>query len=321
VVEATVSKARLWTALLAVWIVWGSTYLAIRFVVEALPALLAAGTRFVVAGSILFAWAWLRQGERPRAREWGPATVVGGFLLLGGNGAVMWAEQRVPSGLAALLVAIVPLWIVVLEMLRRGGTRPGRRTLGGVALGLCGVGLLVSPGELGGHGVDPVGAGVLMLGSLSWAIGSLYSRRGGLPRSPLLATGMEMLGGGALLLLAGTATGELGALDLGQVGARAWLSLGYLVVFGSLVGFTAYIWLLRVTTPSIATTYAYVNPIVAMLLGWALAGEAITGRTLVAMAVIVGAVVVLTTRRAAPPAAAAPLEEPLDSAPLVREAP
>lgn len=294
-VDPRVPRLRLWAALLSVWLIWGSTYLAIRFMIDTLPGFLAAGLRFVVAGAILFVWAWLREGARPRGLHWRAATIVGGFLLLGGNGAVVWAEQRVPSGLAALIVAIVPLWIVLLEALAGAG-RPSARMLGGVLLGLVGVGLLVGPGHFAGsQGVDLLGAAVLMLGSLSWALGSLYSRRAGLPESPLLATAMEMLCGGGLLLLLGAATGDFRQLQLAQVTTRSWLALGYLIVFGSLIGFTAYVWLLRVTAPAVATTYAYVNPVVAVVVGWGIAGEPITARTMLAMAIIVGAVVVITT--------------------------
>lgn len=293
------STAKVVAAFAAVYLIWGSTYLAILYAIQTLPPFLMAGVRFIVAGAVLFAWAWLRGARGATLVHWKSAAVVGGLLLLGGNGGVVWAEQRVASGLAALLVATVPLWMVLLEWLRRGGVRPDGRTITGVALGLAGLALLVGPNAfLGGGRVDLLGAGVLVLASLSWAVGSLYARRAPLPGSPLLATAMEMLAGGALLVVLGLATGEAGVVDPAAVSLRSWLALLYLIVFGSLVGFTAYIWLLGVSTPARVSTYAYVNPVVAVLLGWALASEPLTPRMVVAAAIIVCAVAAITTGQA-----------------------
>jgi drug/metabolite transporter (DMT)-like permease len=224
--------------------------------------------------------------------------IVGALLLLGGNGNVVWAEQRVPSGLAALLVATEPLWIVVLNWVRPGGIRPSGRIALGLAVGFAGVALLVGPGSLmGGSSVDLMGAGALTLAALSWAAGSLYVTRARLPASPIMAAAAEMLAGGTLLLLAGFLTGEAGRVQLSAISLRSIVSVGYLIIFGSLVGFTAYNWLLGVTTPARASTYAYVNPVVAVLLGWAVAGEPLSIRMLLAAAVIIAAVVLITTHR------------------------
>ncbi|MFO7262038.1 MAG: EamA family transporter [bacterium] len=289
------STAKLVAAFAAVYVIWGSTYLAILYAIETLPPFLMAGVRFLIAGAALYAWAWLRGARRPALVHWKSALIIGALMLVGGNGGVVWSEQRVASGLAALLVATVPLWMVLLEWVQRDGTRPDGRTLFGVALGLAGLALLVGPNALlGGERVDPLGAAALVLGSLSWAAGSLYSRRAPLPRSPLLGTAMEMLAGGALLTLLGLAVGEAGAVDLDAVSLRSILALLYLIVFGSLVGFTAYTWLLGVSTPARVSTYAYVNPVVAVLLGWAFAGEPITPRMAVAAVIIVGAVAAIT---------------------------
>lgn len=303
-------RLRVVLAFAAVYIIWGSTYLAIRFAIDTLPGFLMAGVRFLLAGGLLYAWARSQGAARPSRIHWRSAAIVGGLMLLGGNGGVVWAEQHVPSGLTAVLIATVPLWVAVLDWLWRG-SRPTVRGLLGLALGLAGIGLLVGPGELAGsQGVDLLGAGVLVLASLSWAAGSLYSRSAPLPGSPLLATALEMLAGGALLLVLGLAAGQATELDLARVSLRSLLALGYLVVFGSLVAFTAYIWLLRATSPARAATYAYVNPVVAVVLGWALAGEPLTTRTLLAAAVIIGAVVLITVqplRRPGPvPAVASP---------------
>jgi drug/metabolite transporter (DMT)-like permease len=290
------------TALGSVYLIWGSTYLAIRFAIESLPGFLMAATRFLAAGVPLYLWARWRGAPRPTLGQWGWAAAVGGLLLLAGNGGVVWAEQRVPSGLTALLVATVPLWVVVLESLTSGGRRPTAQVWFGVGLGLAGLGLLVGPGALAGRGaVDPLGALVLLGASLAWSWGSLLSRRGGLPGSALLATAMQMLAGGVLLALTGTLAGEWSALEPAAVTARSWAALAYLSLAGSIVAFTAYVWLLQVASPTVVSTYAFVNPVVAVLLGWALAGEPLTARIALAAAVIVAGVVVITTARAGAP--------------------
>jgi drug/metabolite transporter (DMT)-like permease len=305
------SRAGVVAAFAAVYLLWGSTYLAILFAIETLPPFWMAATRFLTAGGLLYAWARWRGEPAPRPVHWRSATVVGLLLLLGGNGGVVWAEQRVPSGLAALLVATVPLWMVLLDGAGRGWRRPPGQLLFGVGIGLAGVALLVGPGRFaGGHGADPLGAGVLLVASLCWTAGSLYARRAELPTSPFLGTAMQMLGGGAGLLVAGLVAGEGARLDLGAASGRSLAALAYLIVFGSLIGFTAYIWLLRVSTPALVSTYAYVNPVVAVLLGWAFAGEPLTPRTLLAAGVIVGAVVLITTFRSRAPGPPAAREAP-----------
>lgn len=287
-------------AFLAVYLIWGSTYLGIRFAIETLPPFLMAGTRFVVAGGILYAYARLRGTPAPDREGWRRAAVVGGLLLLGGNGGVVWAQQHIPSGTAALLVALVPLWMVLMDWLRPGGLRPTGAVMVGLVLGTLGLGLLVGPdGWMPGSRVDPVGAGVILLASLSWAAGSMVSRSMRLS-APLLATGQQMLAGGAALLLLGFLTGEAGRLDPGAVSVRSVLALLYLVVFGSLVGYTCYIWLLRVSTPAKVATYAYVNPLVAVALGWLLAGEELTERMVAASLVIIAGVAVVTMKRRRP---------------------
>jgi drug/metabolite transporter (DMT)-like permease len=287
------------TAFAAIYLIWGSTYLAIRLAIETFPPFLMASIRFLVAGIILYVWSRLRGASQPARSHWLSAAVVGGLLLLGGNGGVVWAEQHVPSGLTALLIGTVPLWMALLDWLRRDGAKPSNGVIVGLTLGFLGMALLIGPVELaGGDHVDLAGAAVLILASLSWATGSLYSRRAQLPASPLLATAMEMLAGGALLLIASLLVGEWARFDSSALSLRSWLALGYLIVFGALVGFTAYIWLLRVSTPAHVSTYAYVNPVVAIFLGWAFAGEPLTARTLLAAAVIVAAVVIITTYRA-----------------------
>jgi len=290
------SSAAIWAAMAAVYIVWGSTYLAIRFAVESMPPFLMAGVRFLIAGSVLYAFRRLRGDPPPTRLEWRSAAIVGFFLLVGGNGSVVWAEQRVPSGIAALLVGSAPLWMVLLDSLRPGGRRPGGWAILGVVLGFAGIAILVGPAQLIGieGSVDLLGAGALTLAAFSWAVGSLYNRGAQLPDSPLLGTGMEMLMGGLGLTLLGTLTGEWSRLDLAAIAPRSWWGLAYLVVFGSWVGFAAYIWLLRVAPTTLVSTYAYVNPLVAIVVGNWLAAEPITLRVLIAAAIIVGSVAVIT---------------------------
>ena len=287
-------RSRVLLAFAAVYIIWGSTYLAIRVVLETLPPFTMAGVRFVLAGLLLYAWMRLRGQAAPSLRQWRSAAVVGGLLLLGGNGGVVWAQQRVPSGVAALLVSTVPLWFALLGWLRGDARRPTRAVALGLGLGMAGVALLVaSRGAHSGRTVDPLGAVALTAATLAWSYGSLWSRRADLPRSPFLATGMEMLCGGALLLVAGLVHGEWARFDLGVASPRSLVALAYLLVFGSLLGFSAYIYLLRATTPARASTYAFVNPVVAMFLGWLVAGEALSGQALGAAVVILSGVVLI----------------------------
>jgi drug/metabolite transporter (DMT)-like permease len=272
-------------AFLAVYLCWGMTYLAMRVAVEDIPPHLMSGARFLVAGAVLYAWTRRRGDPPPTLTEWRGATIVGAFLLLGGNATVAWAEQQVPSGLAAVLIAVVPLWMVGLEW-AHGGPRPGKWVIAGLLLGLAGVALLVSTRGDSTSQVNPVGAVMLILASASWAWGSVISKSAPLPQSPFLATSMEMIAGGVLLLLAAAVAGQFADFRPTEVSADAVLAWLFLVIFGSLVGFTAYIWLLGVTSIAKVGTYAYVNPIVAVFLGWAILGEIVTMRTVLAALVI-----------------------------------
>jgi drug/metabolite transporter (DMT)-like permease len=272
-------------AFFAVYVCWGMTYLAMRVAVREMPPHLLSGTRFLLAGLLLYGWARMRGLPPPTGEHWRSATVIGGFLLLGGNASVAWAEQRVPSGLAAVLIAVAPIWMVGLEW-ARGGSRPGKRVTAGLLLGLAGMVLLVSSHGDAGSRVDPIGAVILVLASASWAWGSVWSKTAPLPESPFLSTSMEMIAGGVLLLLTAAVSGQFRGFDPSRLSLSVALSWGYLVVFGSLVGFTAYIWLLGVTSIAKAGTYAYVNPIVAVFLGWLILGEAVTPRMMLAAGVI-----------------------------------
>ena len=284
-------------ALLIVYIFWGGTYLGIRLAVRTIPPFLMAGTRFLVAGALVYAYARLRGSERPSGRHWLNAGVVGTLLLVGGNGLLSWAEQMVPSGIAALLVATVPLWMILIGLLERNGRRPSPVALAGVLLGFAGVAVLVLPSNAGADRINPVGFVVLLAGALFWALGSLRSRAVSLPASPLLSTGMQMIVGGALLVLLGLATGEGQRLHPSQVSLESLLGLAYLITFGSIVAYNAYLWLLKNADPTWVSTYAFVNPIVAVVLGWLIAGERLAPRALLASAIIILAVVIITLAR------------------------
>jgi len=285
-------------AFAAIYLIWGTTYLAIRLAVETIPAFLMAGVRFLVAGGLSFAFLRARGVPSPARGHWPSAFLVGGLMLVGGNGFVTWAEQEVPSGIAALVVATVPLWMVLIDWLFAGGRRPGRRTAIGLVLGFLGIGLLIGPQLF----VDTAGIGVaswiiLFLAPVLWSAGSLTSRRAALPENVFMGTAMEMLAGGLLLVLAGLLTGEGQRLDVAAIAPRSLLATLYLTIFGSIVALTAYVWLLKRVDAARVATYTYVNPVIAVFLGWLLLSETINALMLVAVAVIVIAVVLITARR------------------------
>ncbi|MCH0543291.1 EamA family transporter [Streptomyces sp. MUM 203J] len=287
-----------WGALAIVYAVWGSTYLGIRVVVETMPPFLSAGVRFAVAGLLLAAFLAWRQGPavlRVTRAQLGSAALVGLLLLLGGNGLVVLAETSVPSGLAALLVAAVPAWVVLLRT--ASGERPGLGAYLGVLLGLAGLAVLTLPGLSGD--VRPGGVLLVLLGTVLWSVGSFSSSRIPLPRNPFTASAYEMAAGGLGCLLVGLARGEHHGFDPAAVSARSWTALAYLILFGSLIAFTAYAWLLQTAPLSLVATYAYVNPVVAVLLGALVLGEAVTWPLVLGGTVVVAGVclIVSTERR------------------------
>jgi len=280
---------QVWTALLIVYIVWGSTYLAISVVVQTMPPLLTAGFRHLTAGLILFGLLLLRRGARAlrlSRREWFGAGFVGLALLLGGNGLVVLGERDVPSGLTALIIAVVPLFVVVLR--RIFGERVALGTFAGVAVGFAGVAVLIVPHGISGD-VSMFGMLLLVGASVSWAIGSFFSKTVTLPYDPLASTGAQMLVGGAGLLITGTLTGELGLAHFENFSTSSVVALLYLIVFGSVLAYTAYTWLLQHASVSRVATYAYVNPLVAIFLGALLLNEKIDA------AIVIGAVMILVS--------------------------
>ena len=289
------SSVDVWLALGIVYVVWGSTYLAIAIAVQTLPPLLYSGVRFALAGLILAGWLALRGVDlRISRRELGGAAAVGILMLAGGNGLVSLAERTVPSGVAALIVASIPLWIVVYRMI--AGERMGRDLLSGVLLGLVGVAVLVVPGGLNGT-VDPIGALMLFGATLSWALGTFLSPRLETPRNALVSTAYQMLAGCVVLTVAAPGKGEVAQLNPATFSARSLIAFAYLVVFGSLVAYSAYTWLLQNTSVSLVSTYAFVNPVVAVVLGALILAEPITPTIVVGAAIIVVAVAFIVFRQ------------------------
>lgn len=308
----------LMSAFAVVYVVWGSTYLGIRWVVESMPPFLSAGTRFALAGLLLFAFLQLKTPTRITRAQWANAALIGTLLLLGGNGLVCWASQMLPSGLTALIVGTAPMWFAALDWLFFRGPRPRRLTLLGFLVGSVGIYALVGPARLStGPQVTLAPVLALLAACASWALGSLYSRRAAVPKSAFLATATQMLCGGLTQIVAGLLLGEAARLDLAAVTVRSWLSWGYLVVFGSLLAFSCYVWLLRHASPARVSTYAYVNPVIAVFLGALLGGELITLRVLVAAGLIVLAVVLITMPGRPRPAAQAPPPTPAAAPPAV----
>lgn len=298
-------RARIIVAFLALYVLWGSTYLAIKYAIAGIPPLLMAGSRFLVAGAALYLLQRSRGAERPMRSQWLASAVTGTLMLGIGNFAVVWSETRVASGVVALVVAIVPIWMVMLDAMRPEGRRPTRLTMAGIAMGLFGVSLLVDlSGSMGGASsggarVDPLALAVMLCGTLSWAVGSIYSKGASSPRDALLGAAMQMLVAGALLSIAWLAIAQPRAYSATQVDARAAWSWLYLVIFGSIIGYTAYIWLLKEVSAAKVATYSYVNPLIAVLLGWGLGGEPLTSRIVIATVVILGSVALITVRGSA----------------------
>ena len=298
---AATRGAPIWLGMLVLYLVWGSTYLGISIAVESIPPFLMASVRFLMAGLILLAWSVARDGRSlvaPSRREWRDSAIVGALLLGGGMGMVAFGEQTIPSGIAALLIAMMPVWVAILGGIFLGERLP-RLAVIGIVVGFAGVTILVGPSAVGGTGaLDPVGLAACLISPIAWAAGSLFaSHRAVLPRRPLVATGLQMLLGGLVLGTMATVSGEVASFDAGAVTRDSLTALAYLTIVGSLLAFTVYGWMLRVAPLPLVATYAYVNPVVAVILGWLVVGEAIDPRTVVAGAVIVFAVALIVTAR------------------------
>ncbi|MGQ0650086.1 MAG: EamA family transporter [Gemmatimonadaceae bacterium] len=305
------TRGKLVLAYATVYLVWGSSYLFMKFAVESLPPFPMAGVRFLLAGIVLCGVAWVVSKTPGTRAEWRSAAIVG-TALMGSNALVAFSVTRIPSGVAALLVAMTPCWMVLFDWLHDRKQRPRRGVFAGLALGLLGIAVLVGPGELlGGAHTDPLGAAAVLTGTLLWAGGSIYARRGARPASAQLMSGMQMIAGGAVLVAVSFLTDEWSGFSVGAVTTRSWFAFVYLVLVASLAGFTAYVYLLTNASPARASTYAYVNPVVAVALGAVFGGESLSPRVGVAAAVIVAAVALIVT-------AGAPGERTQRHAPALR---
>lgn len=313
----------------AIYLIWGSTYLGIRIAVETMPPFLMAGVRFLVAGSIIAAFIGFTRGFRATAKQWRDNAIVGGFLCLGGNGLVSWAEQKVPSGVTTLIISAGPVFIVLMDWAvhayfadGKRGTRPVPMTFVGLALGIVGLVILVGPDVLttGTNSLDPWSVVALLAATLLWGVGMLYMRYASDPAEPFTASGIQMLCGSGWLLVTGLLTGELARVHPDAITGRSIAAWGYLVVFGSLIGFSTFTWLMKHSTPARVSTYAYVNPVVAVFLGWLVLHEPVSPRIFLAAGVIIAGVAIITvtknkkstalpTRQAVAAAAAEPLRE------------
>lgn len=301
------SRSALILAFASIYFIWGGTYLGIRVAIETMPPFLMAGARFILSGALLLAVLKLRGTAWPTLPQIRANVFIGTLLLLGGNGLVVWAEQSIPSGLTALLIGVSPLSIVLTEWAWPGGVRPGAVTMGALLLGFAGAAWLAAPWETAtAGGLNPAGVAAILAASIFWAIGSIYSRHSKHGADPFLASAVQMLGGGGALLIAALAHGDFTRFAWATISGRSWLAFAYLTAIGSLVGFSTFVWLMKNTTPARVATYAYVNPVVAVFLGWLLLDEPIGPRTVIASAVIVAAVAIITVQKTATPKRPAP---------------
>lgn len=320
--EKPPTPAAVMSGLITIYLVWGSTYLGIRIAVETLPPFLMSGARFVAAGVLMAAYIAFTKGFKAKPHQWRDNVLIGGFLLLGGNGMVSWAEQKVPSGIATLIISVSPLFIVLLDWLvhafthGKRGNRPNTLTFLGIAIGFAGLILLVGPGvfQSGGMRLDGWSVAALVGACLSWGIGSIYTKYARDPAEPFTASAIQMLSGSVWLLLVSLLNGEPFHFDFGAVSSRSLLAWAYLVVIGSLVGFTTFVWLMKHSSPARVSTYAYVNPIVAVFLGWLILHEPVSSRIFLAAAIIIAGVAIITVAKNRKPAAK-PAPGPLPAEP------
>jgi drug/metabolite transporter (DMT)-like permease len=322
--EKTPTKAALIGGFITIYLLWGSTYLGIKVAVETIPPFLMAGARFLVAGILVAGWIAYTRGFKATRRQWFDNSMIGGLLLLGGNGMVAWSEQKIPSGVATLIVSLGPLFIVLLDWAvlkfsrdKTRGSQPSWATFVGVSLGIVGLAVLVGPslGEGQTH-LDLWSVGGLVLACFSWSAGSIYTRYARTPAEPFTAAGIQMLTGSAWLIIVSVLVGEPARFDFSTVSARSLFAWSYLITAGSLIGFTTFVWLMKHSTPARVSTYAYVNPIVAVFLGWLIAHEPVSPSMFTGAAIIIGGVAIITATKNKKPASV-PLPPSITSVPPV----
>ena len=285
-------------ALLSVYIVWGSTYFGIKIAIETFPPFLMAGIRFLIAGVLLYGFVVVKEKRQPKLIEWRDTTIIGTLLLLGGNGLVVIAEKTIPSSIAAIVIATVPLWMIVIAWLLKSQIKPNRSTLIGTLIGFIGVVILMFPSHQAHLHFDTFGLLLTLLAAILWSLGSIYSQKAILPTSVMLSTAMQMLSGGLVLIIVATLFGEWQQFHIETLSSRSLFAFAYLVFIGSLVGFSAYVWLLKNASPYLASTYAFVNPLVALCLGYFFADEVLSVKALLATVLIISAVVIITLSKA-----------------------
>jgi drug/metabolite transporter (DMT)-like permease len=291
-------RVKIAIAFCAIYVIWGSTFLATRFAVRTIPPFVVSGSRFFLAGVVLFCFARTRTSEKVTVRMWASATVMGTLFFVICHGGLSWAAQHVPSGISALLMASVSMWTALIEIVTRSKSRPGVRVMVSLLVGFVGITLLVvKPELLAGSHVGSLGATVALIGAFSWALGTVLTKRVPRPESTILSAGMQMMCGGGLLLIVAMVSGQTAGWNPQGISSQGLLAMAFLTLIGSLVGFTCYVWLLGQCSPTQVATYAYVNPIIALILGWAIAGEQLTERSLIASVIVVGAVASIITAR------------------------
>jgi drug/metabolite transporter (DMT)-like permease len=294
-------RVKIAIAFCAIYVIWGSTFLATRYAVKTIPPFVVSGSRFFLAGVVLFAFARTRTTEKITARMWASASVMGTLFFVICHGGLSWAAQHVPSGISALLMASVSMWTALIEIVMRSKSRPGLRVMLSLLVGFLGITLLVAKPELlAGSHVGSLGAGVALIGAFSWALGTVLTKRVPRPQSIILSAGMQMMCGGGLLLIVAVLSGQTAGWSPERIPTQGLLAMAFLTLIGSLVGFTCYVWLLGQCPPTQVATYAYVNPIIALILGWAIAGEQLTERSLIASVIVVGSVASIITARNTP---------------------
>jgi len=298
-IQSKPSNISIIVAFLAIYIIWGSTYTGIKYAIQSIPPLLMSGIRYFIAGLILYLFALAKGAPKPTMQHWKNTTIIGALLLLVGNGAVASAEMLIPSGIAALIVCSVPIWFALFAWLFFKRGKPGAKTIIGIVIGFAGILVLVGPGAIlnTGIGINPIGVAIITFGTIGWSIGSLYASKASLPSNHITTTGMQMLTGGALLIIAGIANGETAQFHPLLVSKHSIMALIYLIIFGSMIAFSAYGWLMRVVAPSLVSTYAYVNPVIAVFLGWFFFNEPIDKFTIIGSLIIIVALILITTSK------------------------